>query len=87
MKVLLEQVEREKEKLTKEPPAGAGSGMLSRIVRELGEASSWLQSCYDTLVLLSGDDSEADAPVARWATRDGQGHVEGHASPVDAAGW
>lgn len=86
-KVLLDQVEREKEKLTKEPPAGAGSGMVARIVRELGDASAWLQSCHDTLALLSFDDDKADAPVARWLTRDPQGVVEVHASPVDASAW
>ena len=86
-KVLLDQVEREKEKLTKEPSAGAGSGMVSRIVRELGDASSWLQSCYDTLMLLSSDDDGTGAPVARWVTRDPQGVVEVHASPVDASAW
>lgn len=84
-KVLLDQVEREKEKLTKEPPAGTGSGMVSRIVRELGDASAWLQSCHDTLALLSSDDDEADAP--RWLTRDPQGVMEVHASPVDASAW
>lgn len=86
-KVLLDQVEREKEKLTKEPPAGAGSGMVARIVRELGDASNWLQSCHDTLRLLSGDDAESGAPVARWVRRDTQGQVTVHASPVDASAW
>lgn len=33
-----------------------------------------------------GDD-KADAPVARWVTRDPQGVVEVHASPVDASAW
>ncbi|HWG17300.1 MAG TPA: helicase C-terminal domain-containing protein [Acidobacteriaceae bacterium] len=85
--MLLDQVEREKEKLTKEPPAGAGVGMVARIVRELGDASAWLQSCHDTLALLSFDDDKADAPVARWLTRDPQDLVEAHASPVDASAW
>ncbi|MEY2117101.1 ATP-dependent DNA helicase DinG [Rhodanobacter sp. FW106-PBR-R2A-1-13] len=86
-KWLVDQVGREKEKLTKEPPPGVTSGMVARMTHDLGESSDWLQSVYDTLVLLGTDDSEAESPTARWVSRDAKGNVEVHASPVDASGW
>ena len=86
-KWMLGQIEREKEKLTKDAPAGVQPGVVARLTRELGESGEWVQSVRDTLTLLATDDSQADSPIARWVTRDGQGHVEIHVSPVDASGW
>lgn len=86
-KWLLGQIEREKEKITKDLPAGVSPGVVSRLSRELGESGEWLQSVQDTLVLLATDDEEVDSPIARWITRDSQGHTEVHASPVDASSW
>jgi len=86
-KWLLGQIEREKEKLTKEVVAGVQPGVVAKLTRELGESGEWAQSVMDTLILLSTDDTEAETPIARWVTRDGQGQVEIHASPVDASQW
>jgi len=83
---LLAQLEREQEKLSKDPPPGVGSGVLSRMSREVGESGDFMQSVVDTLTLLSTQDDD-QAPVARWVNRDGQGNVEVHASPVDASAW
>jgi len=83
----LAQIEREKEKVTKDSPAGVQPGVVAKLTRELGDSGEWVQSIADTLTLLSTDDSQAESPIARWVTRDGQGQVEIHASPVDASGW
>lgn len=86
-KWLLDQVGREKEKLSKEPPAGVTAGVVSRMVHELGASGDWLQSAHDTLELLAAEDADQESPVARWVSRDGKGTVEVHACPVDASGW
>lgn len=81
------QLEREKEKLVKDPPVGVGTGALSRLSREVGDAGDYIESVALTLSLLSTEDDPRYAPTARWVSRDARGAVEVHASPVDASGW